>query len=295
MQPLNIAICEDNANDAQTLSGLITGSGVSASIFVYENTRDFLAAYQPGFFQLVFLDIYFETAAGTDDLVEPNAAAGSHDFTGANEAIVTDDYSGAHDSSGPDDFAKPDGIAEAGAPEGLSAAVQVRDADPDVWIVFTTSSPIHARFGYKVKADRYLDKPLDEQEVLSLLERASKHFSDTSAEIVITVNYKKHRIKQRDILYVEVFDKKSMIHLKDETVETYMKIGDMEKLLTLPSFIRCHRCYIVNMDYIEDVTDDERDFIMKNGDKVYIGQNTKNKVKRAYLEFTVRLARGRLA
>ena len=247
MPLLNIAICEDNTNDAQTLHGLIAKSGISANVFIYENSADFLTAFQPGFFQLAFLDIYFETATGTDE------------------------------------------------PEGLNTAVQVRDADPDIWIVFTTSSPIHARFGYKVKADRYLDKPLDEQEVLSLLDRAAKHFSDTSAEIVITVDYKKHRIKQRDILYVEIFDKKSMIHLKDETIETYMKIGDMEKLLTLPSFIRCHRCYIVNMDHIESETDDELDFIMKNGDRVYIGQNIRRRVKRTYREFIVLLARGKLA
>jgi DNA-binding LytR/AlgR family response regulator len=240
--PLNIAICEDTPTDAHILRDLTAKSGVSASVFVYGTTAEFISAFQPGFFQLAFMDIYFDSTS-----------------------------------------------------DGLDAAVKIREADPDIWIVFTTSSPVHAKFGYKVKADRYLDKPLDEEEVLSLLERAVKHFSDTSAEIVITVDYKKHRIKQRDILYVEIFDKKSMIHLKDETIETYMKIGDMEKLLTLPSFIRCHRCYIVNMDHIESETDDELDFIMKNGDRVYIGQNIRRRVKRTYREFVILLARGKLA
>jgi len=240
VQPLNIAICEDIPSDAQKLRDLIAWSSASASVFVYENTGEFLEAFQPGFFQLAFMDIYFDST-----------------------------------------------------PDGLDASVKIREVDPDIWIVFTTSSPVHAKFGYKVKADRYLDKPLDEEEVLSLLERAVKHFSDTSAEIVITVDYKKHRIKLREIQYVEVFDKKSVLHLEDEAIETYMKIGDMEKLLTLPSFIRCHRCYIVNMEYIEALTDDERDFIMQNGDRVYIGQNILSKVKKAHREYIVRLARGR--
>ena len=247
MTPLNIAICEDNANDAQMLRALITESGISASVFEYDKSVDFLAAFQSGFFQLAFLDIYFSAIDGNSE------------------------------------------------PEGLNTAVQIRDADPDIWIIFTTSSLIHAKFGYKVKADRYLDKPLDEQEVLSLLSRAAKHFSDTSAEIVITVDYKKHRIKQRDIQYVEVFDKKCVIHLEDETIETYMKIGDMEKILTLPSFIRCHRCYIVNMDHIESETDDQRDFIMISGDRVFIGQNILHKVMRAYREYIARIARGKMA
>jgi len=240
LQPLNIAICEDNPNDALALRDIIAGSGVSASVFVFDTTGDFLEAFQPGFYQIAFLDIYFGAT-----------------------------------------------------PDGLDAAVKIRDADAGIWIVFTTSSPIHAKFGYKVNADRYLDKPLDEQEVLSLLGRAAKHFLDTSAEITVTVDYKKHRVKQRAILYVEVFDKKSVIHLEDEKITAYMKIGDVEKLLTLPSFVRCHRCYIVNMDYIESETDDERDFIMQNGDRVYIGQNIRSKVRKTYREYIARLARGR--
>ena len=261
MLPLNIAICEDNSTDAHILRDLIAGSSVSASVFLYESTGDFLAAFRSGFFQLVFLDIYFHNAAG----------------------------------NGGDDGRSRDADAEAGKPDGLDAAVKIREADPDIWIVFTTSSPVHAKFGYKVKADRYLDKPLDEEEVLSLLERAEKHFSDTSAEIIVTVDYKKHVIRQRDIRYVEIFNKQSVIHLENETVTTYINITEMEKLLTLPSFLRCHRCYIVNMDYIDGTDKEERDFIMQNGDRVYIGQNILNKVKKAHREHIVRLARGEKA
>jgi DNA-binding LytR/AlgR family response regulator len=106
------------------------------------------------------------------------------------------------------------------------------------------------------------------------------------------VDYKKRVIRQRDIRYVEIFNKKSAIHLADETVTTYINITEMEELLTLPSFLRCHRCNIVNMDYIDGGAEDERDFIMENGDRVYIGRNDRYKAKRAYREYIARLARG---
>lgn len=258
MLPLNISICEDDPFDATVLRGLIAKSGVSASVFVYNNTAEFLSAFQPGLFQLAFLDIYFKS----------------------------DDEKGKPDA--------PD-AAETGNPDGLDAAVKIREADPDVWIVFTTYSLGHARFGYKVKAERYLDKPLEEQEVISLLERAAGHFSEASAEIVVTVDYKKRCIKQRDIRYVEIFNKKSVIHLEDEAVTVYVRIGEMEEQLSLPSFVRCHRGFIVNMEYIEAETEDGRDFIMQNGDKVYIGQNIRRKVRKTYREYVARLARGEMA
>jgi DNA-binding LytR/AlgR family response regulator len=244
MQPFNIAICEDDPNDTLALREMITKSGVAASVFVYENTEDFLSAFQPGLFQLALLDIYFG------------------------------------------------GSPETGKPDGLNAAVKVREADPDIWIAFLTNSLVHAKFGYKVKADRYIDKPPDEQEVLSLLERAAGHWNETNAEITVTVDYKKHVIRQRDIRYVEIFNKKSVIHLADETITTYKNITEMEELLTLPSFLRCHRCNIVNMDYIDGGAEDEQDFIMENGDRVYIGRNDRYKAKRAYREYIARLARG---
>jgi len=189
-------------------------------------------------------------------------------------------------------FGGADGTGE---PDGLNAAVNIREADPDIWIAFTTSSLVHAKFGYKVKADRYIDKPLDRQEVLSLLERAAGHFGEASAEITVTVDYKKRVIRQRDIRYVESFDKKTVIHLEDETVTTYIKITEMEELLTLPSFLRCHRGYIVNMDYIAGTDDEKRDFIMENGDRVYIGRDGQHKLKRAHREYVARLARGEKA
>ena len=174
--------------------------------------------------------------------------------------------------------------------DGIAAALEIREIDPDVWIAFTTSSPDHAMFGYKVHAQHYLTKPLDEEEVLALLGRAGRHFEQASDEICITADRRKRSIRQGDIQYVEVFNKKCVIHLADETVETYLSLDDMESRLTLPSFLRCHRSYVVNMDHIKG--DDGRDFVMQGGDKVYIGHLTQHKTRKAYQEYLTRLARG---
>ena len=242
MQTINIAVCEDDANDAGALRGMIAGSGLSADVFVYGDAGDFISEFHPGFFQLVFLDIYF------------------------------------------------DGSITTGRPDGLDAAVKIRETDPDVWIVFTTVSPDHAQFGYTVNADRYITKPLDGHEVRALLRRAGKHFDRASDEIILTVDRKKRGLRMRDIRYVEVFDKKCVIYLKDEKVASYTKIDEMEELLKLPSFLRCHRSFIVNMDYIEAY--DGRDFIMSGGGKAYIGHLIQWKVRKTYREYITRLARG---
>lgn len=171
---------------------------------------------------------------------------------------------------------------------GIEAAVKIREKDPDVWLAFTTFSPDYAVFGYKVKADRYLMKPLDETEVLALLQRADHHFAELNEEIFVTVGRRRRGFRPRDIRYVEANNKQSVVYLKDETIVTYTTVDEFEKLLRRPSFLRCHRSYIVNMDYIEKA---ERDFLMTGGGKVYIGHANQWKVRKAYRDYIMRLAR----
>ena len=172
--------------------------------------------------------------------------------------------------------------------DGIDAALKIRETDGDVWLVFSTSSPDFATFGYKVKADRYILKPPDEQEVLSLLDRAFEHFRGLSDEVFVTVDRKRRGIRLRDIRYVEASNKQSIIHTLDEAIRTYATIDEVEKQLKLPSFLRCHRSYIVNMDFIESA---ERDFSMRGGGVAYIGHTNQWKVRKAYRDFIARLVR----
>lgn len=243
MKTLNIAICEDVPADALLLRRLIRESGILADIFTYENGEAFLAAFKPGFFQLIILDIYLD---------------GSLERTRADRLT------------------------------GMDVAFKIRETDEDVWLAFATISPDHAVFGYQVSAERYLKKPLDITEVTTLAQRAAKYWEGVSDEIVITADRKRRHISPRDIMYIEVFGKKSIIHLQRETITAYVTIDGMERLMSKPSFLRSHRSYIVNMDYIKTAG---RDFIMANGDKVYISRTNQWKIRRAYRDYLVRLAR----
>ena len=113
-----------------------------------------------------------------------------------------------------------DGSEEDGRPDGVDAALNIREVDTEVWIAFTTSSPDYAIFGYKVKADRYIQKPLDEQEVLALLKRAAAHFAEASEEVFVTVDRKPLGIRLRDIRYIEAQNRQCLIHLQDKTITT---------------------------------------------------------------------------
>ena len=243
MNILNVAICEDMPSDAALLRCMIGESGVSCRIFTYETGEAFLENFQPGFFQLILLDIYFD---GRPEHPRTNAAT------------------------------------------GLEVAQKIRESDNNVWLTFTTISKDHMAAGYPVKADRYLLKPLKAEEVISLLHRAAEHFESINNEIIVTVDRKPCGVRIRDIMYAEVLGKQSLIHTPDEIIATYTKIDDIAKMLDFTPFLRCYRSFVVNMDYIERI---DRDFIMVNGDTVYIGRNQQWKMRQAYRNYVVHLAR----
>lgn len=66
MEQLVAAVCEDDRADRERLCGLIDASGVSARVSVFETGEEFLAAWQPDRFDLIFMDIYLDGLNGVE-------------------------------------------------------------------------------------------------------------------------------------------------------------------------------------------------------------------------------------
>lgn len=65
-KPLKIAICEDSLEETAKLSSLIESSGISYCCDTFNNAESFIAAFQPGSYDLIFFDIYMGTITGVE-------------------------------------------------------------------------------------------------------------------------------------------------------------------------------------------------------------------------------------
>lgn len=175
---------------------------------------------------------------------------------------------------------------------GVEAAQALRQADDNCIIIFTTTSREHALESYQLKALRYLVKPTTQEDVEEALAQGVKLLTPKEKPGCNVLSDKKERhILFEEILYAEVYNHRSLIHTTKEVVATYMKIGELEQLLPNPPFLRCHQAYIVNMDYVAELS---QDFIMKNGAKVYIPQRNYRKIRDAYSRHLIESVRGGL-
>jgi DNA-binding LytR/AlgR family response regulator len=174
------------------------------------------------------------------------------------------------------------------AATGMDVAREIRASDENVRLAFTTASREHAMAGYGVNASQYLLKPLQSQDVTALLHSVERYWSDFDDTLTVVIDRQKHTVQTRDILYVEVYNKRCTIHTISEDVTSCTSIDELEKRLPAPPFLRCHRSFIVNMDHVRAI---DRDFTVSNGDTVYIRRPDQWKMKKAYRNYVVSLAR----
>jgi len=94
------------------------------------------------------------------------------------------------------------------------------------------------------------------------------------------------RVYPHEILYIAIEDRKSVLYLKDRKIETHYSMEHWKDILHEKSFAQPHYSYLVNLNYVEEIT---KDFvILRCGEKEYKVYTSMRKIgafKKAVLEF----------
>ena len=164
-------------------------------------------------------------------------------------------------------------------------------------IVFTTAYSEYAIEGYKVDAVDYLLKPFGFNEFqraalkvqkqveamrgTAIMESENKNDVEDTSSIFVKTDYKTIRITLADIRYIEGMSEYLKIYLDSQTkpIITLLSMKKMEDFLP-QNFMRIHRSYIVNLDYVQEVNKNR--IIMDTDTYLPIGENYKEQFN-AYL------------
>ncbi len=169
---------------------------------------------------------------------------------------------------------------------GIETAQEMREIDKNVRLILVSSSPEFAVDSYRVGAYYYLLKPVEADSFFALLDKIGGELS-AQVELGFVLKSKTGvvRITFAWIVYLEVMNKTVFFHLADGTVcETTAALADFErKLLLRPEFLKTHRSYLVNLNYIQAI--DSKSVRMKNGDCVPLSRQRRGQVQDAYMNF----------
>lgn len=134
---------------------------------------------------------------------------------------------------------------------GMDIARRIRDFDKECKIIFITSSKEHAIDSYDVSALHYILKPINEEKLSNAIKIAIESLNKENKQVVIMNKKGNYRISYKDILYAESKARVVNIYLKSsEVISFYSKLEDFFQSLKDERFLRCHKSFFVNMDYI---------------------------------------------
>lgn len=141
---------------------------------------------------------------------------------------------------------------EMGAMDGVTMAKQLRRKNDTVQIVFITGYSDYISEGYEVAALHYLMKPVKEEKLYSVLDRAVERLAKNETVLNLESGGEMVRVPIYQIRYADVLGNYVTIHaLSDVTVK--MTLGELEKQLD-ERFYRAGRSCIVNLGCISRVT-----------------------------------------
>ena len=144
---------------------------------------------------------------------------------------------------------------EMGAMDGVTMAKQLRKSNDTVQIIFITGYSDYISEGYEVAALHYLMKPVKEEKLWAVLDRAAGKIAKNEKVLHFSLGGEMVRIPVYRIRYADVFGNYVTIHAQSD-VTVKMALGELEKQLD-DRFYRVGRSVLVNLTQISRVTKGE--------------------------------------
>lgn len=168
---------------------------------------------------------------------------------------------------------------------GIKTAEQIRKHDSDCKIIFTTSSTEHALDSFSVFPFNYLIKPVSREVFYNVFEKAIKTVDkEKQKSLSVKTGSNIQTVLYKDILFIESNVKTLNIHtVKGKIFTFYSKLDDIEKVINDTRFMRCHKSFFVNMDYILSI--EAHSFKLTESIQVPITQRNLSIIKKVFYDY----------
>ena len=170
---------------------------------------------------------------------------------------------------------------EMGQMDGVSLAKELRKTNDSAQIVFITGYSDYIAEGYEVSALHYLMKPVREEKLSEVLDRAVSKLGKDEKALMLESGGETNLVPIYRIRFIDVRGNYITVHAdKEYTIKK--TLSDVEKELD-ERFYRVGRSCIVNLTQISKVT--KTGIFFNSGETVPLPRGSYEKVNRAIIEF----------
>lgn len=179
-----------------------------------------------------------------------------------------------------------------GGMTGIEALEQIRHSDVRVIAAIATTSKDFALESYRLHAARYLEKPVNEEEIRDLIQivisrkESEPHYECETADGRVRIPFDR-------IQFVEQRGKNLIIHEENGQELTIRgKLDEVQAAFPEKYFYQCHKSYLVNLSNIRRIDKELLTFVMENGEHAHINRKGFYAAKRAYEQYLYSIAEG---
>ncbi|MGN0362395.1 MAG: LytR/AlgR family response regulator transcription factor [Bilifractor sp.] len=175
---------------------------------------------------------------------------------------------------------------------GIDALERIRKKDTRVVAAIATTSQDFALESYRLRAARYLEKPVKQDDIRDLIQdvihkkESEPHFEGESGGERIRVPFD-------CILFAEQRGKSICLHMDDGQELVFRgRLDDEMSKFPEKYYFRCHKSFLVNLSKICSIDRELLTFVMQDGEQVHIHRQGFFAAKRAYEHFLFSIAEG---
>ena len=166
--------------------------------------------------------------------------------------------------------------------DGMAVVRALRRKNITCSIVFVTSYPQFILESFEVQPYRFFVKPLQQDQVVSLMNTYISQQKLLAPIIVINDN-SQMVINAKDILYLEGNGKYCIIRTVSNTFKSSKTLAQAHALLPQHCFYRSHKSYVVNLYSISSFQNGV--VTLTNGEIAQISRNKMAEFRRVYMQF----------
>ena len=138
--------------------------------------------------------------------------------------------------------------------DGIELGKKLRERSYQTLIIYVSGYDQYMRQLFEAEPFRFLSKPLKQEELENVLDKAFERISRFHREL-FTIRFGKNVVNLlcRDIVYLESNKRKVIVQTVRGEYEYYHKLDEAEEELLAISadFVRIHKAYLVNMEHVE--------------------------------------------
>lgn len=171
---------------------------------------------------------------------------------------------------------------------GMEVATELRNREYEGNLVFLTSHTEFMPDAFKVKAFRFLQKPIVDSAFEEAVDEAEKEIMNHKKILVHTTDGTR-LLSINDIIYFETVRNYTYIHMKQREIETRKTLREWMDIIGDEHFYQVHKSYVIALRYIETVDSDG--VIMKYANvKIPVSRRKMKEVKESYFAYVKKYA-----